>query len=216
MKKVDNSRHFVRLSYARLYLDDLERMVELMKEQSLEVLFKDDDFEYESIAEIVEKRGDKKSQIMIIGRRSDAKWLDVTLDVDGRTLGLRADGELELVWHRIKDFVADKTPWYSRYIEIFPWSIITFTLLFQYTSFIDWETKILAVPVWFNTLVVVASLIFAFSILKTITDRGVVLVPRHAAKNFWTRNADRILMLIVGAIIGAFGKYIAKILFGVE
>jgi len=191
-------------------------MVELMKEQSLEVLFKDDDFEYESIAEIVEKRGDKKSQIMIIGRRSDAKWLDVTLDVDGRTLGLRADGELELVWHRIKDFVADKTPWYSRYIEIFPWSIITFTLLFQYTSFIDWETKILAVPVWFNTLVVVASLIFAFSILKTITDRGVVLVPRHAAKNFWTRNADRILMLIVGAIIGAFGKYIAKILFGVE
>jgi len=216
MKKVDKSRHFVRLSYAKLYLDDLERIIELMKEQSLEVLIKDDDFEYESIAEMVEKRGDKKSQIMIIGRRSDAKWLDVTLDVDGRTLGLRADGELELVWHRIKDFVADKTPWYSRYIEIFPWSIITFTLLFQYTSFIDWETKILAVPVWFNTLVVVASLIFAFSILKTITDRGVVLVPRHAAKNFWTRNADRILMLIVGAIIGAFGKYIAKILFGVE
>lgn len=216
MKKIDKSGHFARLSYARLYRDDLERIAELMKEQSLEVLLKDDDYEYESIEEIVERRGERKSQIEIIGKTSDDRWRNVTFEVNGRTLQLRADGELELIWHRIKDFVASKTPWYSRYADAWIWGGITFVLINQYISFIDFKTKKLMVPVWFNSLVVVAALIFAFSIFKTITDRGVVLVHRHAAKNFWVRNADRILMLIIGAIVGAFGKYIAKMLFGVE
>lgn len=216
MKKIDKTNYFERLTYSKLYLDDLERIVETMEEQSLDVRFKDDEYEYDSLKEIVEKRGEKKSHIEIIGIKSDEVWRSVSLNIDGRKLFLHADGDLELTWHKIKEYIKSKTPWYSRFIDVWMWGCITFVILGQYTSFIDAETKKLIAPTWFNSLVSVVALIFAFVIFRDFSDRGVFIVYRHENKNFFVKNGDKILLIIIGALIGVFGKYIAKFLFGIE
>ena len=52
--KLSFSEH---LSYAPLHLDDLERIVDAIKEKLPQVLFKDEEYEYESLDEMKEKLG---------------------------------------------------------------------------------------------------------------------------------------------------------------
>ena len=51
MKKIQKFSFSRRLPYAPLHLDDLERIVEAIKEKLPQILFKDDEYEYESLDE---------------------------------------------------------------------------------------------------------------------------------------------------------------------
>ncbi len=215
MKKLSPSHLSVRLTYTKLYLDELERILDLLKEQSLVIEINDKEFEYESINEVVEKKGERLSQIEIVGKKPDNRWCDITLTIKGRRIMLRANSKLELLWRRVKDFVGTKTTWYARYFDPWVWGWITFGLVTQYQLFLDKEAKQLIVPVWFKSLALFVASIFVISLFNVAINRGVVLARKHSVSSFWSRNADRILMLILGVLIGGFGKYLLKLI-GVE
>lgn len=203
------------LTYSKLYRDDIEQIAEIMKEESLDVSFTKGNYEYDSLNELVEKNGTSISQMNIIGKKVNdhLPWRKIVFNVDGREFWLRADDEFELIWHRIKNFVASKTPWYSRYTNPWIWSWIFFFVAEVDTSLIDHKVNNLA---WFHSLIFLVFLIFMFSLLRTITCRGVVLVSKHADKNFWSRNQDRIVSGVIGAIIIMLIQYLAKTLLGIK
>jgi hypothetical protein len=170
----------------------------------------DNEYEYASFAELIEKSGEVKSQVTIKGRNSAGV---VSLEVEGSAVWLYAStAEFELTWHRIKQFVAQKTPWYGRYASAWVWLWIAWTMMSGYLLFVDKQTQKIAAPYWYNVAAATAWLMFALSLLRWITGRGVVLAKRHSHKTFLARNADKIVMLFIGATITVLAQYLAKAL----
>ena len=214
MKKIQKFSFSERLSYAPLHLDDLERIVDAIKEKLPQVLFKDEEYEYESLDEMKEKLGLRVKQIAIVGSIRDPLTREVNLSIEGRRIWLRADAEYELLWHQIAAIVKGRVPWHFKLVAPWIWGWLLSMLVIQYASFIDKQTKVFAPPVWLHVMVIVSALLFAFSIWQIAINRGVFLDRRHTVKGFISRNFDRLLMLGIGGLLTLLGKFVYSWLFG--
>ena len=191
-----------------------ERIIDVIKGKLSQLRFKDAEYEYESLEEMKEKLCPKVKEIEIIGSTPERYNSAVTLSVEGRRIWLRADAENELLWHQISAIVKGCVPWHFKVVAPLLWGWLFSMSAFQYTTFIDKQTKVFTPPVWLHVLVTVSALLFAFSIWNLVINRGVFLDRQHAVKGFFSRNADRLLMLGIGALLTLLGKLVYSWLFG--
>lgn len=213
MKKPRQSPFSERLQYAPLYLDDIERIVDAVKAQLPQVVFRDQDYEYESLEELKERHGARVKQIEIVGRNPE-RFGGITINIEGRRVALFGDSDYELLWHQIRAMVNARLPWYAKIIAPNFWGPLLLILASQYVWFIDKQTKAFTPPAWFHVLVTASAILFAFSVWQVTVNRGVVLERRHAVRGFVSRNFDRLLMLAIGGLLTLLGKFIYGWLFG--
>lgn len=212
MKRI--KRHFTgRLSYVYLHLDDIERIVDILKTDLPNITFKDEESEYESLDEMKELLGVKAKQITIEATKNERPYGGVTLTINDRRIWLHADGEYEPLRHQITAFITGRVRWYSRIFAPWFWGWILSLFAIMYLSFIEKQAKFSAPPSWFIVSAITVAFLFLISIWHITVYTGVVLERRHAIKGFFSRNLDRILMLIIGGMLTLLGKVLYESIF---
>lgn len=203
----------MKLPYCTLYLDDIEQIVEIVKTQLPDVVFKDDDYEYESIDEIKERVGSKLDKFQIVANGSAQEDNLLELSIYERTISLHVNRNHELLWHQVKGYIEERAPWY-RHILASGWYLgVMFILITQYQLYIDKMGKF-SPPTWMIVTIISCATLAVIDIWITITHRGVMLERRHAVSGFFSRNKDRLIMLIIGGLLTMLGKYLYSWFFG--
>jgi len=203
------------LKPVRLYLDDLEHIIERMERDDLGIIISDTDSEYESLEEISEYRGSVITNISITGRKKeDLPYIQISFSCDNIALILHGEDEkLTILWHEFKGFLKSKFQWHQFILN--PW-IWLFVLLGS-PAILVWSMVFGAptefvIPTYFIFLGC-ASVPLLISYLLRQYYPLLYLDRRHKIMNFWQRNRDNIFLLIIGGLLGATIKWLLDRLF---
>lgn len=218
MKRKDKSSSFDTLRHRfppiRLYRSDIDEVIEMAQARSLNIKISDDDYVYESIDEIEEHRGSRvyKLNIEVSKNNATIKTLDIYIEKDGVTLRTYREDQLVPLWHEVKELFSKRMPWYARLMAPFSWAWAAIVWLWvgpRYDEISSLPQSMLLV--WFGafTFFVLAGLLSAY---YRVSNRGIYLQKQHEVKGFWERNGDKILMLVMGSVLGVIGTIITNIL----
>lgn len=204
------------LKPVRLYLDDLEHIVQMLKGRGFEVKLSDNDYEFDSLEEIKEYRGTKTSVLSINGKE-DGSWHDISINFSKRNISLFRHGgddqNILLIWHELKDFLNGKLYWHQRVLDLRIWGL----LLLLSPSFILYpmifgvSASLVKQLMWFLFPCILAPLIISF--LWSQYFPGLYIDRRFRVLNFWQRNSDKIILLLLGAVVGFFLKWLFDFMF---
>jgi len=209
MKKIRELNYFARISQVRLYRDDIESIIEILRRDSFSVRFEDDNFEYESLDEIAAKRGTRLKKLVVYATRDKNKYtwdsIRVTIEStrDGTDANVHATNSTP--FYEIRDLLQSKQR--RHYAFIRRWLLLViciplaFFAAFKLDPIANYHNRA-PFPKW-----PVYTLLFAIilpSLVYTALPHptGLSLVRQHQG-TFWKRNADKIWLVLITAIVGA-------------
>ncbi len=214
MKRIPKkSSQSFKISPINLYLEDLEHLTEKALSNNFKISYSDDEFEFESIDEIKKYRGSKVRLLKIlIGNEKYNKSIQIVYKkgVFDISSWMPTD-ELKLLFIEIVDYIKSK---HSVYINImnpsytfFPWWFV----LCSTPILLLFKQNILNVI--YLSFLSILTIIILISISKKYCFSHVYFERRHSIENFWSRNIDKIILLIIGAFFGALAKWLLDKLF---
>jgi len=202
------------LKPVRLYLDDLEHIVQVLTGRGFEVKLADADYEYDTLEEIKQYRGTKINVLNIQGKK-DRSWHDISVGFAKNTISLfrnASDENTLLVWHELKEFLKGKVYWHQRVLDTRIWGV----LLLLSPSFIFYpmlfgiSAASMKQLLWVIFPAILLPLLISF--LWSQLFPGLYVDRRFRVLNFWQRNSDKVLLLILGAVVGGFVKWLFDLL----
>ncbi len=201
MKKKKDESLREDISPVRLLRDDLERILDTLREAQLEVTLSDSTHVFDSLEDVISGRGQRPRRLKIKGGRG---YDSVSIDIRGPQATLSAYGDLLGLGHQLKSILQASIPLRARFLN--PW-IMFFAIqaLFVFDEFFLLFHRG-SQTLTFSRLFILPALFLVGLLLAAITDRhlnyGVLLKRRHVG-GFWKRNADQLFLLILGTILGA-------------
>ncbi len=203
MKKIEKSLSKV-LPSVRLFRDDVDGIGEILKETCEQVVFIHKDHEFESLEELVQRVGSRIASLEINGLRPYVS-LHLKRDVPGVFLYCSAGKESQTIFLRLKEFLLGKAKWQA---FVFSPAVGIVSLILFIVSLITISQNSVRSFIT-NQYVRLIPLIFLFVALISAVYRSgiaytIILEPKHQRLSFFSRKKDDIIMLILGAIIGAF------------
>lgn len=190
----------------RLYRDDIEAIVGLMKHEGLQVVISDSRFEYESVDELSRNAGSSPRELSVEGkrqgsygsvsvRRSGKYWYVSTTQPDFRQLATELEGIVRKRQSRL-----DALPLYGLWTA----SLLLFFLggLLKSAS---------AIASTLSSTGAILAVLTATLGSYWILYPGLVLKFPHEA-GFVSRNRDAIILLVVGALIGSVSQRLLEML----
>jgi hypothetical protein len=198
-----------------LYRDDLNDIVAILKKRGLQIKFSDSDFEYESLDEFAENQGDVIRSLAISGfKEASANSIDFEFKKEG--IRIRSDKEDDLVasWQEIKALLEKRIPWYARFLKVerWLWAFLFLALLgHEHVSAIATDS---APGYLFSVAIMISGYVTIYSLIHRSKNSHICLKRRHQVLSFWEKNGEKMLMLIIGAVIGAVVKGTVDLLFG--
>jgi hypothetical protein len=190
----------------RLYHDDIELILSILKENDFEVKITDKEFEYDSLDDLIDKQGVHPDNFSLYGEKTGDRLLTVSVSISFEK------DRISIFSHNL-----DKQKAYIAYTKIGeicetheskvykilnPW-IPLFPLMFL-SGFINLHSFILILVVLLLALSIVSAL-YRYS-------RYQVILRRRHIGGFWKQNSDRIWLLILGAVFGFFLKIVWDLL----
>ena len=187
----------------RLYRDDLERIIGILKESGQHVVIADSSFQYESLDDLQRARGNSPESLRIDGSRPD-DYASVSLSRSGRFWHLDSGGktvygiarEIESILRRRQSKIQHlPLHWFLQVSMVAMGTGAAIRYRFQSTG---------------AGLISVGATFFLVSALLSVhwlLHSGVVLKYPHEA-GFIARNRDAIVLLILGALIGGVVQYL--------
>ena len=198
------------LKPVKLYLDDLEQIVSILKAESSEVKIETDEYKYESLEELV---GSKKETIYKL-KLICGKWPHVDLNLNSYSVELfisEDEPKLRGVFEKIKEILVKRERIYRRFVS-FRWAMI-----FSLAPGIIFLGKVVFFPsaptpfsfLWFF---IILSLIINLW-LRLERDKYSIIVLKHKIdqESFLKRNKDQVWLLIFGAVFGIVGTVLGAI-----
>lgn len=212
MKRKEKSSRFDILKHrfptVRRYRADLEDILEISKTRGFNVRISDDDYEYETLDELREQRGDRVLKVVLNVSPDNSSYSAVSIEIekDGVTVRSQRDDNLVSLWHEIKDLLAKRVPWYARLMSPLGWALIASVWLWNGPKRHELSTfPPFLISIWFAFLFFSVSMsIFSFWYQRT--NRGVYLLREHEVLGFWDRYGEKISMIVLGAVLGVLGK----------
>ena len=208
---------FETYSSITLYLDDIEKIIDIMSKYG-EVEVSTSDFEYENYKEFISANSKKDSIYSL------SIWVhrpNISFTVDKSSARLSADGDVEGEFYLIDNilkksmrsfhFLRIGFVWYSFFMLFFIIPSITVSLIEKnYIEIITKDNLYTFLTYYFYVLVAwLAFWCFDTYVLKKAVVR---MTHRGVQKNFFIRNSDllfaTLISTIVGAVIGAFALYL--------
>jgi hypothetical protein len=193
------------LSPVKLYLDDIEEIINKIQFVCSKVKIANKDYEFDSIEEFINNSGKKIKELSIDGRSPN-----ISIDIKKFKINLFTTGETEAViglWYNLKEFLKSKSAWYSRFLNAWVWGLTLWSFLFISKIILDitisYPEVYKVVNVFSIVILAILLLFFLLSLLKHWNGSTIHLERRHKASNFWERNRDNIITGLIGAIIGA-------------
>jgi hypothetical protein len=209
----------------RLFRDDLERIVDIMKDAGLEITITDSTHKYSDFDDVKGNRGSRIRQLKVQGAPSEdllnkqpalKSWdsLSVEFRSDDKTwLWVSQPGPpLEVYWHRVRDLILGCRRWHEKALN--PW-VGWFTL----SALCAFLSVGLAIPHPFRQAFAITvgsllgiSLVYCLlSLYWRLTYPVLILDRGHEWQSFWRRNGDKIILAFLSGVIGGvIGWFIKK------
>jgi len=197
-----------------LYRDDFEQIINILSEISDQVEISDDDYEYESLDELINQKGLKPKKVFISSYSPH-----VVIDLEPHSIFLyrsNSDKGALYAYDRIKEVLRKRRSILSRVINpavgIFFFSIFIFLIIFIPIDFVkSWFPNR-----WSRLSLII--LLFGIPILSFFFKHGAFssffLIRFHERNNFFTRQKDDLIKIVIGAIIGVLLTLLVSILKG--
>jgi hypothetical protein len=212
MKRKEKSSIFDTLQHqfptVRLHRSDLQEIIDISKASGFDIRISDDDYEYETLDEVREQRGDRVLRLILTMHldKSICGTLFVKIEKDGVVVCSQKDDKLVPLWHKIKDLIANRVPWYARLMSPFVWAVVAITWLWNSPKRDEFSTlPPIILIVWFAVLLFSLGMsIFSFWYKRT--NGGVYLQREYEVLGFWDRYGEKIVMIALGTLLGVLGK----------
>jgi hypothetical protein len=213
-KKPDSNSDSKSYRGIRLYRDDIDLMLSEFHDNEFETRIADREFEYESLDDLINKRGIAPSHIEIDGKHKDEGYEAASITFERDRVYVHSHNLRErpayIVFTKIGQICATRgsklykilNPWFY-YFPLMAFVGLLFPAFVQFKS----QTP---------TIVCLVAIV-AFLILSVVSStyrhyqHQVILRQRHEG-GFWKQNSDKIWLLIIGALVGIFLKYLLEIL----
>lgn len=196
-----------------LYRDEIEHILSIFQEKDYEIKITDKEFEYDSLDDLIEKRGITPGYFKIEGkgRGHTYGWpLSIFFDkesvhINSSNLSNQADFNIYI---KASDVCSSH---YSKLYKILnPWTyfyplIVGISLERSAFKITGTELKV------YFVLLIIAGTALVISIIYRKRRHQVILLRRHIG-GFWKQNSVKIWLLIVGALIGGSSKIIIDII----
>jgi hypothetical protein len=214
MKRVDQSAHFFsRLPRIRLYRGDLSHLIDILTHAELQVTIDDSEFIYDNLDKLRSEKGPEISFLRITGvARGGSGFPRITLTLHSRddaSLSLHGHGApLEACWFRVRDFFASRRRWHQRVLN--PWIAWGSFVLAGPIGLAMSALALLPAPIAYALLYGFAMIYWLAAIFWSRSYPVIVLDRSHEHQSFWRRNGDKIILLILGAAIGAAVTFLTQ------
>ncbi|MCG8094133.1 MAG: hypothetical protein JAZ17_11000 [Candidatus Thiodiazotropha endolucinida] len=218
MKRKDKSSHFNNLKHrfppTILYRTDINQIVEMMSDRGLDVKISDEDYEYESLDEVQEQKGNRVYKLNIDADKDNSiyKSMYLLIEKDGITLQSHKDDHLIPLWYEIKELISKRTPWYARFMSPFGWASAAFVWLLFGPKADEISNLQQSMALAWLVVLTLFLLVSFFSSYYRRTNRGIYLQKQHEVLGFWQRNGDKIFMLAIGTVLGVAGTAITNLI----
>jgi hypothetical protein len=196
--------------------DDLEHIIALMRQSCQEVVVSDKTHEYDTLDEVLETAGPHPKELNILGVRPH---VDLDLRRGGSKItyaevGDKRDGPErpgEDLFFRIKDFLSRRKHFMAKAPGVF---LIPIALLGGLACIVESQKYAPQSYIAIALAIVGISLIFGGGAIATFV-KGVArlsVAQEGTESNFWSRNKDKIFMLLVGALISEIIHIVSALL----
>lgn len=218
MKKKEDSDLFERVGPVRLYLDDIQGIIDTLTEANLTVSLSDSSHTFDSLDDVATARGERPRHLLVEGRLKGSGSVKLSFDdrvwLHGNVwLSTYGGAEMLRLGYQVREMLHRCIP--RRAVVMRPTVFLQTFLFVLNVAAILLLGSALQVPVARPALNVAGFALIAALIawLASIADRrlnlGIFLKRRHEG-GFLKRNADQLLLLLVGAILGVFGTLIVQ------
>lgn len=194
-----------RFSASILYLDDLEEIVSILRKSTEEITIICGEYEYESLDELVKHLNADKCQGLEISTNSPYVHIEINRQaIDKNVLYVGSDNrEGKIIYYEICEVLLKKIRLLSHvFNKYFLWFVFTTLCILAPLAGLIKKHPVfsqagLAIPITLLMLILV-SFYFVFGPATKI-----YLKRRSERSNFFVRKKDDLLLLVVGATIGA-------------
>jgi hypothetical protein len=190
MQKIKNTNFSKSIYNAKLYLEDIEDIIEILNRKSLKIGIYDDNNLYENIGEVIELRGKSPKKLTINGNGEFLESISIRIEKNEIWIHSSGSERLYSCGIELNDFIRAKKNWLLSSLNpyyLFASSITTLTVLI---ILFDKETKTLP----YQWLVWIPVTLYSLLIFRTIVKyfwRNLELVRKHEY-GFFRRNKDSI------------------------
>lgn len=204
MKKINRSLSNYYLP-VKLYLNDLFEIEAILKESSEHIKIEVEDYQFSSVEELSENLHNKIITELELSNEYASIYLKpTTTSLHVQVNNITGSG----LFYKLDSLLRKKRRplWflYSYYILI-PFPTIIIYLLNPYL-FIDKTFRYI--------LITIFVLSFFWIVFIRINRNSLVIISENnSITNLWTRKKDDLLLIIIGAILGAIGTLIVNLLF---
>lgn len=213
MQKIKNESFSNTIKDAKLYLEDIEEIIEKLSSKSLNVKMYDNKNIYENINEVIEQKGKNPIKLIIEGKGTGI-FQNINVHIEKNEIWVHSIGS-ELMYSygiEINEFIKSKRVWYFYILNKNLLFINSFFLFALFQLLIDKSTKLLIFPWLIWVFIVLFSLLF-FAIIVKYFWSSLSLVRRHEY-GFFRRNKDSIILTIISAIMGSLLTILIQYLTG--
>jgi len=210
MKKIEKDTFSEDLEGIRLFRDDLEEIVQTMNGLSTDVVISDDYNRYDSFDELLQHRGERPLALDINCRKSQP-FQSVSLSFNKNTASLHSFGgaEAHAMIYELRDYVKNKIPKLYRLFDPSFWFMIL-CLVFSLNIYVNPKlSSFLSFKGTISAVFVGVLVVFFGSFAYRRLSFGVFLTKRHSG-NVIKRNKDKIILLIIGGLIGVVGTLLIQ------
>ncbi|MBL8522814.1 MAG: hypothetical protein JNN20_03915 [Betaproteobacteria bacterium] len=193
-----------------LYLHDIRHLCDEAAKRGLEIHIGDEQYEYDSIDEVKQEKGDVIRSIRIWFKDpSSLETLRLELGVGEWEVRCGRSDVLAGLQAIVINTLADRQPWFAKWPSILP------TLGISSTAILLSEFALKSWPATSRTLIVAAAIFFLISSIcqfARLLNGRLKLKREHEEQSWYERNGEKLLYGFVGAVLGQAGKTIFDVL----
>jgi hypothetical protein len=202
-----------RLPPLKLYLEDIEFLVNRLKSISNEITIKTATHEFENVSEFSDTQKEPFRTLQIASRRP---YLIVELNKSSASIYLSEDlPDGRGVFEQIDSYLRKRRRTFTSILTS-PVLIVSYLILVSFAPF--FLTKVVPPPFQlFGLLVWVSFFLFLYLVaffLHTQTYTIVIPKRRSDAPSFWERNWEKIALALIAGFVGFFLGWLSKLLPG--
>ena len=192
-----------------LYLDDVEEIIRIFLVSGGSVTIADDDYTYDSLDELIARRGKHPRTLQL---RRAAFGVSVSIqrfDAVGVHITAWGDESDEIVYFKLKELLGRRRRFFARVMVPVVWfSITVLAMALAFAQQRRWIPGSHANPLaWIFVVGFILGCLSMF--VRSGFGSTINLSRRHEATSFWSRNAEKLIIGLFGALLGAFGKAVS-------
>jgi hypothetical protein len=203
----------------QLYRDDIELILSIFHENEYTIQITDEEFLFDSLDELIDKRGIAPTYFEINGERKEKELESVRICFDKERIRINSYSFIysqkicKVVFAQIRDICELRISKIYKILNQWFYFFPAMFLAVMFFSIVDSKGKERALSgyTWLLVLTIVFFTVAILSSLYRKLRRQVILKRKHEG-GFWKQNSDKIWLLILGAVFGIFLKFILEVI----